>query len=87
MLTVDRSTTKQLLIALDAEQASSARFAKNSYDRFGAPILDDVRENARAILRDKYNYDWETGDWLNKGFIYDFENEWLVKTSRKRKNK
>jgi hypothetical protein len=46
-----------------------------------------VRENARAILRDKYNYDWETGDWLNKGFIYDFENEGLVKTSRKRKNK
>jgi hypothetical protein len=48
---------------------------------------EDVREKARAILRDKYNHDWETGDWINKGFIYDFEKEWLVKTSRKRKNK
>jgi hypothetical protein len=66
---------------------SSARFAENSYDRFGVPIFDDVRENARAILRDKYNHDWETGDWINKGFIYDFKNEWLVNTSRKRKNK
>jgi len=45
------------------------------------------RAQALSIDRDKHNYDWETGDWINKGFIYDFENEWSVKTSRKRKNK
>jgi hypothetical protein len=44
----------------------------------------DQKNVARAH---KYNYDWETGVWINKDFIYDFENEWLVKTSRKRKNK
>jgi hypothetical protein len=60
--------------------------ARERFD-FGVPIFDDAREKARAILRDKYNYDWETGDWINKDFIYDFEKEWLVKTSRKRKNK
>jgi hypothetical protein len=45
------------------------------------------QEKAKAILRDKYNHDWEMGDWINKGFICDFEKERLVKTSRKRKNK
>jgi len=28
-----------------------------------------------ARARDKYNYDWETGDWINKGFINGFEKE------------
>jgi hypothetical protein len=50
-------------------------------------MVSPFAKRGLGLVGARANLDWETGGWINKGFIYDFEKEWLVKTSRKRKNK